>query len=274
MIHSREEALRVLGLTAEVSDEDLKKAYRQAALKFHPDKNNGSKEAEEQFKLVNAAYEYLTHPQQNQGNPFQSDQFGDFEEMYDVFQRAFSNQFGFAQQKTRTLPKQIKPSDRAFKLPDVEIGEYVVTLKQALYSEPVTLNLKVQACCTSCLSSNWTICQNCNQTGKEQTRIATPMGPLVQLNTCRVCSGLGWVSGRHCRVCKDRLVYSKEKTSTFKIPRNFIFGNRLRLAGHGNESWNCPAGSVILEPKLVLPNIDQLSTEDQELLKNFLNKIS
>ena len=192
---TKSEALNILGLSGNPSEEEIKKAYRKLAVTNHPDKHKGSKEFEEKFKNIQSAYDYLTNPQ-SQNNEFVRENF--FEEMDQMFSAAFG--FNNKQRRTEVHKPQENPCDKKIQLPDVNIGEYVITLNQLLFKEEIDLKLKVQTCCRDCLSNKqiWSQCTACNGIGKVNHHLRTPIGILNQISQCRQCGGLGWNKNNHC----------------------------------------------------------------------------
>ena len=268
---TKQEALSILELSGSPTEEDIKKAYRKLAIQNHPDKHEGSKEFEEKFKKIQTAYTFLTEPQQ------QNSQFGGFTgDFFEQMERDFNDAFGFNSRRRQQekYTQQENPCDKRIQLPDANIGEYVVTLNQLLFKEDIIINLKVQACCSSCLSNKnlWYKCTSCNGIGKINHTLRTPIGNINQINQCTNCIGMGWIKNNHCTICRDRLVYLKEKSINFKIPDNFVIGSTIRLTEKGNEGWKVPISSIFIEPKIRIPSLNKLTEEEKRILKVLLNK--
>ena len=269
---TRNEALSILGLSGEPSEEEIKKSYKKLAIENHPDKHKGSKDFEEKFKKIQSAYTFLTEPQSQAG------QYGGFsgDPVFEQMAKEFNATFGFnARSRQREQYKQQEnPCDKKIQLPDANIGEYLVTFNQLIFKEDINLNLEVQACCSSCLSNNkiWYMCSSCNGIGKINQSLRTPIGVISQVSQCSICTGLGWIKNNHCTICSDRLVYLKKKNITFRIPDNFVVGSTIRLVEKGNEGWNVPNSAIFIEPKIRIPSISNLTEEERNILKTLLNK--
>jgi molecular chaperone DnaJ len=268
---NREEALKILGLKGAPEEQEIKKAYRSLAAIHHPDKNGGSKVSEEQFKKIAVAYETLTNPEKK--NP----QFGPGPDPFAEFAKTFTGgRFHFSgpnRADQAKVQKLKKPSERIFRMQDVELV-VSVDVETLLLREPIDLNLQVECCCSECLSNsdNWHGCDTCQQAGSVITNTQTPVGNFVTQQPCSVCSGYGWVNKNHCKICKDKLVYVKQKKVSFKIPPDFKSGGKVRLSGAGMEGWNCPPSALIINPRLDIPDYSSLSEDDAKKLKEILGK--
>lgn len=265
---NRLEALNLLGLSGNPAEDEIKKAYRKSALKYHPDKNSGSAEAEEKFKQISTAYEILTKPQKS------PDFFGSGFSDFDVDDLVQEFVFGRNKRRNNTPPKAPRPGEKPITLPDVDIGTRIITLEQVLFREPYDIKAKVQACCKKCLGnvSIWSPCNRCNQTGYIQQVVRTPLGKMATTNHCRTCNGVGWKSNTHCKDCKDKLIYVKEKTISIRLPKDFKTGQKIRVPFSGNENWNTKDGSIYVQFKLDIPDLSLLTKEKKGLLKSLLTK--
>jgi molecular chaperone DnaJ len=268
---TKQEALNVLGLNGDPSLEEIKKAYRKKAFECHPDRNKNETDGT-RFKQVTAAYEALVKPQStNESNPFEF-----FESMQKDFESFFGHTgFGFNQNQTQRLQKKPNPCSSAIQLQDINLGYIPINLNTILLGEKIKIKIQVQKCCQTCLSDldNWFSCKTCGQLGKLVSIMQTPMGSLQQIHECKQCKGNGWIYGKTCKLCKNRLIYAKEKEIEIEIPKNFMVGHPLIVEKAGHEGWNAEASRIILEPKLVLPNIDKLSPEELEQLRIILKKV-
>ncbi|OQW96305.1 MAG: molecular chaperone DnaJ [Verrucomicrobia bacterium A1] len=243
----------VLGLAREASEDDLKKAYRQLAIQFHPDKNPGNKEAEEKFKEISEAYEILSDPQKRAaydqfghrafapggggGAGFGGGGFGiDLEEALRTFMGAFGGGggsifedfFGGAMRGERGgRDTTARGADLRFDL-EIEFEEAVVGSERE-----ITMPLMEE-------------CATCKGTGaepgsqKETCRRCTGRGMLISSNgffqvrqTCPACGGAGQTISKPCRNCRGDGRVKGRRTIALKIPAGVETGSRLRLAGKG-----------------------------------------
>lgn len=248
---NRLEALKILNLPDTSSEEEIKKAYKKLAIKYHPDKNPGNTESEEKFKQISNAYSFLTKPGSTEPS---------FDEMFEKdfsnlssFFKHFNNTFG---NRTR-LNKKENPANTRIMLNHVDIGDYQINLEQALLGKPINIKLSIKEICTSCLGSqdNWVECQSCEATGHVSQNFKTPMGIMQNLTQCAVCGGNGWKKKNHCKKCRDRLYYDVEKNLEFTLPDNFNIGDTLTLEQVGNKGHNVPPSNIFLRPRFILPKL-------------------
>lgn len=263
-----QEAYQILGVKEGASEEELKKAYRKLAIKYHPDKNPGNPEAEAKFKQIAQAYEVVTKgEQQTQANPFSS-----FEQ--DFFNSFAKNFFGArSSNQTVSRQKQPLPGVLGIKMSDVDIGEIPVTLTQVLFNEELSLNLKAQKVCEECIGvqSYWKPCPICQQTGILVQQINTPLGQFTNQQRCNHCKGLGWLRAVRCQKCSDKEVYWTEKTVKVPLQGPEMLNRRVRLKGAGSEGYKAGNADVYVTPKLVLPNTATWSEEEKELFKKLFS---
>lgn len=265
---SKKEALSLLGLSGDPSEQEIKKAYRKLATEHHPDKNSGNKESEEKFKKVTAAYETLTKPQQQQrGQP------QDFNDQFERFFHGGSFKFSTGQKAQSKRPPVKRPSERVIKLEGAELSVQV-DIESLLLRTPIELKLQIECCCKDCLGNpeDWFPCDSCKQVGYVSFHTNTPIGSFTQEQVCNVCHGNGWVNKRSCKTCRDRLVHFKDKVITFSIPSDFKHGQKIKLDGAGREGWNCPAGDLIINPRFTIPDYSTLSEDDRKALAEMLGK--
>ena len=273
---NKREAFNILGIDpqATLTAEELKKIYRKLAIQYHPDKNPGNKESEERFKQINAAYEVLTKGTSEEKS------FNDFMRGFGAFDDVFAKSFGFAshtQNKESSHQKLERPSRRKFRLNDVNIGSISFTLTQVLFKESIELKAEVQAMCSNCLmeDTNWEECTHCKRTGviSEVMRMNQHM-IFENTKTCGICKGIGWLNTKSCHVCHHTLKHTKNKIIVLGWPEGeYEVGNSIKLENSGNENWNTPNSSVIFTPKLILPEVNQMTEEDRENLKRILGKV-
>lgn len=230
-----------LGVARDASQDQLKKAYRQLALKCHPDKNPGNKQAEEQFKECSEAYQVLSDTDMRakydrfghaafQGGGF--DGFGDFgsfaEEIFgDLFGAFFGNQ-----QRGRGGPR----GGRDLRV-DLEI-----TLEEAAFGVEREVSVAKPHLCESCSGSGARkgttpeTCRHCGGHGQ----IRMQQGFFTIQRPCTVCGGRGKIVRDPCPDCGGRGETTKSSTLKVKIPAGINDGQSLKLRGEGEVS---PKGS-------------------------------
>lgn len=229
----------VLGVKKDASSEEIKKAYRQLARKYHPDVNPGNKEAETKFKEAKEAYETLTDPQKKQfydqfghadpnqgfgGNGgFGSQGFGGFE---DIFESFFGGGFG---QTARRGPT--RGADLRY---DIEI-----TFEEAAFGLEKEVTIEKMTSCDKCNgtgaknSNSMKTCGTCKGSGQVQYTQNTPFGRFVNVKTCTTCNGEGAVIEEPCTHCGGKGKIRANKKISLKIPAGIDHGQRLRVSGEG-----------------------------------------
>lgn len=235
----KEDYYDILGISKNASESEIKKAYRKKAIKFHPDKNPGDKEAESNFKKAAEAYEVLG----NQQKRSQYDQYGHaafegaqgfgqgmnmediFSQFGDIFGSAFGGGFsgGFgsgAQGRSKGSDMRIR-----VKLTLEEIASGI--------EKKIKVPRKVQA-----PGVKYGSCSNCNGTGQIVKIANTILGRMQTSSTCPSCSGSGKVLLNRPPGSDSNGMIKKEETVSIKIPAGVEEGMQLKLNGKGNESYS------------------------------------
>jgi len=242
----------LLGIKKNSSDDEIKKAYRKLAMKYHPDRNKGDKSAEAKFKEISEAYEVLSDPSKKQ----RYDQFGfdglksafgpggfdfsrDFTHVSD-FQDLFGNFFGEGgggifdaffggghQRSRRTSSRQ--GADLRF---DLEID-----LEEAAFGSKRNLTIPMTEACSQCHGSgvkpgtHRETCKHCAGQGV----VLSGNGFFQVRQTCPVCGGTGTIVRYPCKICSGTGRTKTQKKLTLKIPKGVETGSRLRKAGKGES---------------------------------------
>ncbi len=250
----------VLGIQKGASEDEIKKAYKKLARKYHPDMNPGDKEAEEKFKEVNEANEVLSDPEKKA----RYDQFGfagvdpnygagagggaygggfDFGDLGDIFGSFFGGGFGGGQRRNPNAPQRGE-SIRA---------SVSVSFTEAAFGCEKSVTLERSEQCPTCKGNGCApgttpeICPDCHGTGTVQTRRQTPMGVFASNGPCRKCGGTGRLIHQPCPVCRGTGAVRKRKTIKVTIPAGIDHGQTISLRGQGNAGKNGgPAGDLLI----------------------------
>jgi molecular chaperone DnaJ len=241
------DAYEILGVPKDVSEADLKKAYRKLARKYHPDVNPDDQEAERKFKDISAAYDILSNPEKRA----EYDQMGsaayystpgaahDYEEAFtsrgyaDIFRDLFGGRGGQAYAGSR------RGEDLAYSL-EVDFLEAVRGGKR-------TISLEKEINCPACHGSGYEyagqVCSDCGGRGMVEKKVDN----VRMLINCPKCHGSGRLGQQGCRRCGGRGVVLGSETLEVKIPPGVDTGTRLRMSGKGNPGLNGgPAGDLFL----------------------------
>ena len=250
----------VLGIQKGASEDEIKKAYKKLARKYHPDMNPGDKEAEEKFKEVNEANEVLSDPEKKA----RYDQFGfagvdpnygagagggaygggfDFGDLGDIFGSFFGGGFGGGQRRNPNAPQRGE-SIRA---------SVSVSFTEAAFGCEKSVTLERSEQCPTCKGNGCApgttpeICPDCHGTGTVQTRRQTPMGVFASNGPCRKCGGTGRLIHQPCSDCRGTGAVRKRKTIKVNIPAGIDHGQTISLRGQGNAGKNGgPAGDLLI----------------------------
>lgn len=236
----------VLGISRGANSADIKKAYRECALKYHPDRNPGDHTAEERFKEASEAYEVLNDPQKRQiydnyghqgleGTGFSGfggveDIFSSFGDLFDEFFGGFGGQgFGFGRRGgTRSRKGRDLRHDVRIKFEDVVTG--------AQKEITITKSVRCEACGGSgCQPGKSRVtCSACGGHGQVGHR----QGFFVIQTACAKCAGTGSVITDPCKECKGRGHVVREKNLSVKIPAGIDNDTHLVLRGEGEVGSN------------------------------------
>jgi molecular chaperone DnaJ len=232
-------------------DKTIKSSYRKLAMKWHPDKNPGDKEAETRFKMISVAYDCLKDPQkraaydryghaafQNGGGPGAGAQ-GDFGDIGDIFESIFGQAFGGGGGGGRQQAR--RGADLRY---DMEI-----TLEEAFLGKKTEINIEVSAPCEPCHGSGAEPgtgarrCTMCAGHGK----VRAQQGFFMVERTCPTCHGRGEVIEKPCRACGGEGRVDKPQRLEVDVPPGVDSGTRIRLSGKGEAGpFGAPAGDLYI----------------------------
>jgi molecular chaperone DnaJ len=231
---ARRDFYEVLGVTREVSEEELKRAYRKLALKHHPDRNPGDKEAEEKFKEASAAYQVLSDAERRA----QYDRYGhaafdggaagfDFGAGFeDIFSGIFGEFFGG--------PRAGRGRSRARRGDDLRYN-LDLAFEEAAFGVEKTISVPRMASCETCHGRGakpGTTAKTCG-TCKGSGQVRFQQGFFSIAKTCGQCNGQGTVIAEPCLKCHGHGVVRRTQSLSVKIPAGVDTGSRLKLRGEG-----------------------------------------
>lgn len=253
---SKRDYYEVLGINKGASDDEIKKAYRKAAMKYHPDKFSNAteqekKDAEEKFKEVNEAYQVLSDAQKKtqydqfghaafeQGGGFGGGGFGGFggSGFEDIFSSFFGGGGGFSGFGGS--------SRRSYREPGADLRYSVeITLEEAAKGVEKTIKYKRNGKCKSCdgtgaeTGSSLKTCSKCNGNGFIRTVQRTMFGNMATESECPDCHGKGKTPEKKCKHCHGTGIEKETVEKKINIPAGIDNGQKLRLSGMGEASSN------------------------------------
>lgn len=233
----------VLGVAKTATDDEIKKAYRTLAKKYHPDLNGGDKDCEAKFKEVNEAYEVLSDPQKRA----RYDQFGhedpraggagggygDFTGGFgggfdDIFSAFFGGGFGGGGQRARGPQRG---DDLRYDL--------TITFEEAAFGCEKEISVTRDENCEECggtgarKGAQPTQCPTCHGTGQVQSFVNTPIGRVSNVRVCEACHGQGTIINDPCPKCSGRGRVRRNRKITIKIPAGIDNGMQIPLRKQG-----------------------------------------
>ncbi|WP_105205185.1 molecular chaperone DnaJ [Neobittarella massiliensis] len=255
----------VLGVAKTASDDELKKAYRKKAKKYHPDLNPGNKEAEVKFKEVNEAYEVLSDKQKRQrydqfghagvdpsygagggGGAYGGAGFGGFDDLGDIFETFFGGGFGGRGGGRRQNPNA--PRRGA----DNHVN-IVLDFFEAAKGCKKTITIEKLETCDECggtgaaKGTSPKTCPDCGGTGQVTTNQRTPFGVIQSQRPCSRCGGTGKIVDTPCKKCGGGGRVSATKKVDVNIPAGIDDDQTIALRGYGDAGVNGgPSGDVIV----------------------------
>ncbi len=246
----------VLGVQRGASDDEIKKAYRKSAKKYHPDLHPGDKVAEEKFKEVNEAYEVLSDSEKRArydqyghagvdpnfgaggGSPFGQDM--DIGDIFNSFFGGFGG-FGGGRRNNPNAPRRGN---------DVET-QVVITFEEAAKGCKKTVTYNNVETCDDChgtgaqKGTQAKTCSACSGTGRVTVNQRSPFGVVQTQRACDVCRGKGKIIDTPCQKCRGGGRIRKQRRVDITIPAGISDEQILNVGGHGNSGQNGgPAGDL------------------------------
>ncbi len=239
----------ILGVTRSSSESEIKKAYRQMALKYHPDKNPGNKQSEEKFKEAAEAYEVLSDANkksrydqfghqgvggasQGQGGHMNMDDI--FSQFGDIFggHNPFESFFGGGQQRGSGGRRVNRGSNLRIKVK--------LNLQEIANGVEKKIKVNKTVACNTCHgsgaqgSNSFNTCGTCKGAGQIRRVTNTILGQMQTTTTCPTCNGEGQVIANRCKACHGSGTEQGEETITVPIPAGVADGMQLNVSGKGN----------------------------------------
>jgi len=266
MAQEKRDYYEVLGVPKSATEEEIKKAYKKLARKYHPDMNPGDKEAEEKFKEINEANEVLSDPDKKarydqfgfagvdpsygagaQGGYGPGD-FGGFGDLGDIFGSFFGGGFGGTRQRTGP---QRGESIRA---------SVAVSFTEAAFGCEKEITLERSEQCPTCKGNGCApgttpeICPDCRGTGSVMRAQRTPFGVMQTQGPCPKCGGTGRIIHQPCHDCRGAGSIRKRRTIKVEIPAGIDDGQTMSLRGQGHAGKNGGPSGDLLVTVMVRPH--------------------
>ncbi|MFM7475403.1 MAG: molecular chaperone DnaJ [Microcystis aeruginosa] len=232
----------ILGVSRDAGKEDIKRAYRRLARKYHPDVNK-EPGAEEHFKEINRAYEILSEPETRNrydrfgeagvsggAAGFDADNMGGFADIFETIFSGFGGMGGQTATRRRTGPTRGEDLRLDFRL----------KFREAVFGGEKEIRIRHLETCQTCKGSgarpgtSSRTCTTCNGTGQVRRATRTPFGTFAQVSACPTCDGAGEVIEEKCDVCGGSGRRQETKKLKITIPAGVDNGMKLRVAREGD----------------------------------------
>ena len=253
---SKRDYYEVLGVGKGASADEIKKAYRKLAVKYHPDKNPGDKEAEEKFKEAAEAYSILSDPDKKArydqfghagvegAGPDFSGGFGNLNDILnEIFGSAFGGGFGGGFGGFGGFGSGQRQQQRVYRGRDIRV-RVKLTLEEIAKGVEKEITIEKSVPCTDCNgkgarnSSDIKTCPACNGTGQVQRVVNSFLGQTISYSTCQQCGGEGKIISNPCKSCGGTGLVRKRETIKVRIPAGVEAGMQLTLQGQGHAAKN------------------------------------
>ncbi len=266
---SKRDFYDILGVSKNAAAEDIKKAYRKLAIKYHPDKNPDDKAAEDKFKEAAEAYEILSNPEKKQrydqyghagvggaasggghGGMNMDDIFSQFGDIFGSGGSPFDSFFGGQQARGGGGRRVAKGTNLRIKVK--------LTLEEIANGAEKKIKVNKQVLCKTCDGSgakdksSVSTCKTCGGSGAVRRVTNTILGQMQTTATCPTCHGSGQQITAKCNSCHGEGTVRGEETITINIPAGVSDGMQLSMAGKGNAGPNggVPGDLIILIEEL------------------------
>lgn len=234
---------RILGVSKNANEREIKKAYKRLAIKFHPDRNPGNAEAEAKFKEIKEAYEVLTDVQKRSAydqyghSAFEQGGMGGTADFNDIFGDVFGDIFGGSRRQSASRGADLRYN--------VEL-----TLGEAVRGATREIRIPTLEECDVCHGSgakpgtSTMTCPTCHGQGQVQMR----QGFFAVQQTCPTCQGQRKIIKVPCKKCHGHSRVETSKTLSVKIPAGVDTGDRIRLSGEGEAGeYGAPSGDLYVQ---------------------------
>ncbi len=247
----------ILGVAKTATEDEIKASYRKLALKYHPDRNPGNKEAEEKFKAAAEAYQVLSDAEKRK----RYDQFGaagvdgmggygqemNMDDIFENFGDIFESLFGAGMGGKRKSSKKAAPTPKR----GHDLGKEInITLKESFLGIAKEVSYYRFAQCPTCKGhaakpgTSFQVCSVCHGLGQQQYR----QGFFSFAQTCGACGGEGFTIPNPCTDCKGQSRIQHFEKFSVNIPAGVFDGAELRIADKGDDGiFNGPSGNLIIK---------------------------
>ena len=275
---------KILGVSKSATAEEIKKAFRELAHKYHPDKNGGNAD---QFKEINEAYQVLGNSEKRQqydqfGTTFESaqgqggfsgfDGFRDFSGFANGFDMGdLGEMFGFGD-----IFGGGRKKGRASRGRDIEV-EMQIDFREAIFGVEKVLEMYKPSICKNCggsgadPKSKVVSCVNCGGAGRVQVLQRTFLGNIQSVTTCSKCGGAGKIPEKECSVCRGKGVGRDSQKLKLKIPAGIDDGETIKISGEGEAAEHGGKSGDLFVTMRVTPDREFKRKKDEILSRVNIN---